>query len=305
MKLSVRKIGDAVDPTVREMASPFTQPLTRSQQIEKDRQVREKAQPAGVSKILARARRKAQEEEQRRRTLAAQLQQPNTSLPNPKAASPHSSASASGSAASAASVPPPTKPAVTVAVGPASYSKKSEAAATAGTSTGSRAAPLVADHSLQPTTTATATSTAATTSASTAAQQRLLNRPVSASRGGASKGGPNAGEKIFVTETATGSGSASAEETVADEPESVAPSTSAAPDRTDRISTDYERVFAAGDKDAKRASSKSPPDAASLLPQKDGDDVSASTCVNMITPVVVNMMTLESSRVESALSMII
>ena len=257
------------------MASPFTQPLTRSQQIEKDRQVREKAQPAGMSKILARARRKAQEEEQRKRTLAAQLQQPNAPLP----ASPHASSTASASAASAPAAAPPTKP----AVGPASYSKKSEPTSS---STGTRTAPVVADHSLLPITTA-ATSTAATAATATTTatasqsqqqqqQQRLLNRPVSASRGGASstsKGGSGT-EKIFVTET--GSGSAEEPETAADEPESVAPSSSAAPDH--HISKDFERamIFPPADKDtqaAKRTTNKSPPGAVDRSPPKDKDDV--------------------------------
>ena len=263
---------NAVDPVVREMASPFTQPLTRSQQIEKDRQVREKAQPAGVSKILARARRKAQEEEQRKRTLAAQLQQPNAPLP----ASPHASSSASASAASAPAAAPPTKP----AVGPASYSKKSEPTST---STGTRTAPVVADHSLLPTTTAAIATSAATATTTPQSQQqqqqqqqqRLLNRPVSASRGGTSstsKGGSGA-EKIFVTET--GSGSSEEPETAADEPESVAPSSSAAPDH--HISKDFERatIFPPADKDtqAKRTTNKSPPAAVDRSPPKDKDDV--------------------------------
>ena len=45
--------------------SPFTQALTASVIMEKERQVKEKSHPAGASKILTKAREKAQQEEKK------------------------------------------------------------------------------------------------------------------------------------------------------------------------------------------------------------------------------------------------
>jgi len=48
-----------------KLASPFTQPLTASMVIRKEKQAQEKAHPPGTSKILAKARKKAMEEEKK------------------------------------------------------------------------------------------------------------------------------------------------------------------------------------------------------------------------------------------------
>ncbi|PVD31308.1 hypothetical protein C0Q70_06720 [Pomacea canaliculata] len=52
------------------LESPFTQPLSASMMVLKEKQSREKAHPPGTSKILARARRKAMEEEDKKKVLA-------------------------------------------------------------------------------------------------------------------------------------------------------------------------------------------------------------------------------------------
>ncbi|XP_021342400.1 serine/threonine-protein kinase 36-like isoform X3 [Mizuhopecten yessoensis] len=63
-------VADGVN--VREedvnLPSPFTQPLTASMQIMKEKQAKEKAHPPGTSKILAKAKRKAMEEEKKKGT---------------------------------------------------------------------------------------------------------------------------------------------------------------------------------------------------------------------------------------------
>ena len=51
-------------------SSPFTQPLTASIIMEKERQVKEKAHPPGTSKILSKAREKAQQEESKTATVS-------------------------------------------------------------------------------------------------------------------------------------------------------------------------------------------------------------------------------------------
>ena len=48
-----------------KLASPFTQPLTASMVIRKEKQAQEKSHPPGSSKILAKARKKAMEEEKK------------------------------------------------------------------------------------------------------------------------------------------------------------------------------------------------------------------------------------------------
>ena len=48
-----------------KLASPFTQPLTASMVIRKEKQAQEKAHPPGTSKILDKARKKAMEEEKK------------------------------------------------------------------------------------------------------------------------------------------------------------------------------------------------------------------------------------------------
>lgn len=55
------------------MPSPFTQPLTASMVIRKEKQAQEKAHPPGTSKILAKARKKAMEEEKKVNLLANSL----------------------------------------------------------------------------------------------------------------------------------------------------------------------------------------------------------------------------------------
>ena len=47
------------------LQSPFTQPLSASMVILKEKQSKEKAHPPGTSKILAKARKKAMEEEKK------------------------------------------------------------------------------------------------------------------------------------------------------------------------------------------------------------------------------------------------
>lgn len=47
------------------LQSPFTQPLSASMMILKEKQSKEKAHPPGTSKILAKARKKAMEEEKK------------------------------------------------------------------------------------------------------------------------------------------------------------------------------------------------------------------------------------------------
>lgn len=64
--LNIRCFVCAVSEADSLLESPFTQPLSASMMVLKEKQSREKAHPPGTSKILARARRKAMEEEDKK-----------------------------------------------------------------------------------------------------------------------------------------------------------------------------------------------------------------------------------------------